>query len=78
MTNYHVTKRPAGWAYKKAGASKATGIAPTKKVAEEKAKQIVKNQGGGEVVLHNKKNIIIDKDTVAPAKDPLPPKDKKH
>lgn len=77
MPNYHVTKRPEGWAGKKEGASKATFIAPTKAEAEAKAKEIVKNQGGGEVRLHSAKdNKIMDSDSVRPAKDPNPPKDK--
>ncbi len=74
MANYHVTKRPSGWAYKKAGAEKATGIVKTQKIAEKAAKQIVKKQGGGEVIIHGEKGKIVNKDTVNPAKDPFPPK----
>jgi hypothetical protein len=76
-TNYHVTKRNGGWQYKKAGAKKATGIVDTQKEAEKLAKKIVKNQGGGEVRIHGRDGKIRDTDTVAPANDPNPPKDKK-
>lgn len=76
--NYHVTKRPTGWAYKKEGADKATGVVKTQKLAEKLAKVLVENQGGGEVVIHGLDGKIRDKDTVKPAVDPFPPRDKKH
>jgi len=75
MPNYHVIKRPEGWAGKKEGASKATFIVPTQKEAEKLSKQIVHNQGGGEVRIHSEKGPIRDSDTVKPAVDPNPPKD---
>jgi len=78
-TNYHVMKHPnGGWQGKKEGGKKATFIADTKVEAEKKAKTIVNNQGGGEVKLHGKTGKILDSDTVKPAKDPNPPKDKVH
>lgn len=77
-TNYHVMKHPnGGWQGKKEGSQKATFITPTKAEAEKKAKEIVGNQGGGEVKLHGVKGNIIDSDTVKPGNDPNPPKDKK-
>ncbi len=78
-TNYHVMKHPeGGWQGKKEGSQKATFKTETKKQAELKAKAIVSNQGGGEVKLHGVKGNILDSDTVKPAKDPNPPKDKVH
>jgi sarcosine oxidase gamma subunit len=66
-TNYHVTKRgPGQWAYKKEGSTKATGIAPTQAKAEKLAKEIVKNQGGGDVRIHGLDGKIRDSDTVRP------------
>ena len=78
-TNYHVTKNKSKglWQYKKEGADRVTGFADTQKEAEKLAKVIVSNQGGGEVKIHSPKGPIIDSDTVKPAIDPCPPKDKK-
>ena len=80
MSNYHVTKdKDSGeWKAKKAGADRAAGTYSTQKEAEKAAKQFSHNSGGGEVRIHGLDGKIRDSDTVAPAKDPNPPKDKKH
>ena len=36
------------------------------------------NQGGGEVRIHRPTGPIRDSDTVKPARDPNPPRDKRH
>jgi len=81
MPNFHVTN-PKGsdfWRVKKEGAEKASAIADTQKEAEQIAKKMAANQGGGEVKIHKPDGgPIRDTDTVAPANDPNPPKDKKH
>lgn len=48
------------------------------KSAERRAKDIVRNLGGGEVTFRDDRGRIVDSDTVAPARDPNPPKDTKH
>jgi hypothetical protein len=69
-------KHPGGgWEGKKEGSQRASVVRETKYEAEKAMKEILKNQGGGELRIHNLKNVIIDSDTVAPAKDPNPPKD---
>lgn len=79
MPNYHVSKHPkGGWKFQKEGASKASGIANTQKEAEKRAKQIASNSGGGEVKIHGLDGKIRDSDTVKPAIDPNPPKDRVH
>jgi hypothetical protein len=35
-------------------------------------------KGGGEVAIHRPDGTIRDKGTVKPAKDPFPPRDKRH
>jgi hypothetical protein len=42
------------------------------------AKDIVRNLGGGEVTFRDDRGRIVDSDTVAPGRDPNPPKDTKH
>jgi len=79
MSNYHVTPdREKGWAIKKEGASKTSGFSSTQEGAEKTAKQFTSESGGGEVVIHGRDGKIIDKDTVRPAHDPFPPRDRKH
>ena len=79
MANRHVVKnRGGGWDVKKPGASRASAHAPTQAAAERRAKQIVKNEGGGEVRIHRPNGEIRDSDTVAPGNDPFPPRDRKH
>ena len=43
-----------------------------------RVKEIVQNLGGGEVVIHDRQGLIRDNDTLRPAKDPFPPRDKLH
>lgn len=74
----HVVKHPDGWAVKKPNADRASDVKPTQREAEARAKEIVRNLGGGEVRTHDERGRIRDSDTVKPAKDPFPPRDKKH
>jgi Uncharacterized protein conserved in bacteria (DUF2188) len=46
--------------------------------AEKAAKRDLAGKGGGEVAIHRPDGSIRDKDTVKPAKDPFPPRDKRH
>jgi hypothetical protein len=43
----------------------------------DRAREIVGNSGGGEVVIHRPDGRIRDSDTVFPGNDPNPPKDQK-
>ena len=74
----YVINHPAGWAVKKTGASRASSVHSTQKEAERRAKEIVNNQGGGEVRIQNRHGRWRDSDTVSPGNDPCPPKDRKH
>ena len=75
----HVVKSPkGGWDVKGGGAKRASAHEKSQADAEKTAKKIVGNAGGGEVVIHRPDGRIRDKDTVAPGRDPHPPKDKKH
>ena len=79
MSNYHVTKNEQGdWSAKKAGAERAAGTYRTQAEAEKAAKAFSSNSGGGEVRIHGRDGKIRDSDTVPPANDPNPPKNKKH
>lgn len=79
MANYNVVKNPTGgWDAKRDGALRSSSHSGTQKEAEADAKQFSANSGGGEVRIHGMDGKIRDSDTVPPANDPNPPKDKKH
>lgn len=74
----HVTPNPdGGWDVVKPGASRASSHHDTQAQASDRAREIVGNSGGGEVVIHGRNNQIRDSDTVAPGNDPNPPRDRK-
>lgn len=73
-----VVKRGDKWAVVGPGAKRASALTDTQREGEKRAKEIVKNRGGGEVRIQNREGRFRDSDTVAPGHDPNPPKDKKH
>lgn len=74
----HVTRRPDGdWQVVKPGAERASAVTGTQAAAEARAREILGNSGGGEVVIHRPDGRIRDSDTVAPGNDPFPPRDAK-
>lgn len=77
-SNRHVVPdADGGWSIKKPGAFRSSGHETTQAAAIKRAKEIVRNQGGGEVRIHGRDGKIRDSDTVAPGKDPFPPRDTK-
>ena len=78
-SNRHVVPAPGGgWNVKAPGAQRASAHTRTQAEAERRAKEIVANLGGGEVVIHRPDGRIRDSDTVPPGNDPYPPKDTRH
>lgn len=67
-----------GWDVTKPGATQPVSHHQTQANAEKAAKRDLARDGGGEVAIHRPDGTIRDKDTVAPANDPNPPKDTKH
>lgn len=80
MANYHVSKdKDSGlWRVTKEGADRVSDLKRTQGTAEKLAKQLAANSGGGEVRIHDLRGKIRDSDTVPPANDPNPPKDRRH
>ena len=75
----HVVPDPAGgWNVKAPNSQRTSAHASTQAEAERRAKEIVGNLGGGEVVIHRPDGTIRDSDTVSPGNDPHPPKDTRH
>lgn len=70
-----VSQRENGtWSNQKDGGQRATSLHKTQKQASDAARQNLQNQGGGELKIKNENGKIRQKDTIAPAKDPFPPK----
>jgi hypothetical protein len=67
--------RGGGWEVKKPGSDRASVVAPTQKAAVDRAREILKNTGGGELTVKGRDGLFRDSDTVAPGNDPSPPKD---
>ncbi len=72
-----VVNHPEGWAVKKPGAERASGVFGTQAEAQDRAREIVSNLGGGEVVTQGRNGQFRDSDTVPPGNDPCPPRDTK-
>ncbi|GAA0950578.1 hypothetical protein GCM10009554_50700 [Kribbella koreensis] len=73
----HVVRDGDKWKVVAPGADRASATASTQGEAINRAREIVRNTGGGEVVIHRPDGTIRDSDTIAPGNDPNPPKDKK-
>lgn len=70
-----VSQRKDGkWANKRNDASKASSIHDTQREAQKAARNMLRNQGGGELITKGRDGKIRSKDTVEPGNDPYPPK----
>lgn len=75
--NYWVSPSEDDWKAKREGASRAAGVFDTQKEAEDYARSILQNNGGGELITQNRQGQIRSKDTIN-SYDPNPPRDKEH
>lgn len=66
------------WANKRNDSERASTLHDTQKEAAKIAKEMLQNQGGGELTIKGVDGKIRSKDTVSPGNDPCPPKDKEH
>jgi hypothetical protein len=66
------------WQVKAPNAQRASGTFGTQGAAEQAAKSIVRNLGGGEVRIQGRNGQWRDSDTVGGGNDPNPPRDTKH
>ncbi len=73
----HVTPHEDGWQVVAPGSERASAVTGTQAEAIDRARHIVGNLGGGEVVIHGRDGRIRDSDTVAPGNDPNPPRDRR-
>ena len=66
------------WVNKRNDSDRASSLHTTQKDAENTAKEMLKNQGGGELTTQGTNGRFRSKDTIHPGNDPNPPKDKEH
>jgi len=71
-------KEDGTWANKRNDAGKASSLHQTQREAAQAAKEMLGNQGGGELIIKGLDGKIRSKDTIPPGKDPFPPKDREH
>jgi hypothetical protein len=64
-----VRSREGGWEVRRDGATRASARTSTQQEALEKARDIVRRSGGGEIVVHSQDGSIRDRDTVTPPRD---------
>lgn len=74
-----VSRRTDGtWQNKRQDADKASSLHRTQAEAEQAAREMLINQGGGELTTMGRDGKIRSKDTIVPGNDPNPPKDLEH
>lgn len=66
------------WANERNDADKASSLHKTQGDAERAAKDMLKNQGGGELVVKGLDGKIRSKDTIPPGNDPRSIRDREH
>lgn len=74
-----ISRLPDGrWANKRNDAKRASGVHSTQRDAERQARAMLRRQGGGELTTKGRDGRIRSKDTIAPGRDPNPPRDREH
>lgn len=66
------------WRQKDNDASRAGSTHRTQAQAEAEARRLLKQEGGGELTTKGEDGKIRSKDTIAPGRDPHPPRDREH
>lgn len=67
-----------GWVNKRLGSERAGSVHNTQHAAEDAARRMLRDSGGGELITKGEDGRIRSKDTIPPAQDPNPPKDREH
>lgn len=69
----HVVPRDDGWAVVRPGSDRAGALTDTQQQAIDRGREILGNDGGGELVIHRPDGTVRDSDTVFPGNDLFPP-----
>lgn len=74
-----ISRRPDGsWENKRNDANRASSVHTTQADAIAAGKEMLGNQGGGELSVKGRDGRIRSKDTIPPGNDPFPPRDIEH
>ena len=73
-----VFQRGDMWVNKRNDADRVSSVHETQREAAKAAKDMLHNQGGGELTIKGTDGKIRSKDTIAPGNDPFPPRDREH
>ena len=73
-----VFRRGNEWLNKRNDADRASSVHTTQREAEAAAKDMLRNQGGGELTIRGRDGLFRSKDSICPGNDPFPPKDHEH
>jgi uncharacterized protein YdaU (DUF1376 family) len=65
------------WVNKRNDADRASSVHDTQKAAEDAAREMLRNQGGGELTTQGRDGKFRSKDTIEPGNE-SPTKDKEH
>ena len=71
-------RKDGNWANKRNDSERASSLHPTQKAAEDAARDMLQNQGGGELTTKGRDGKIRSKDTISPGNDPCRPRDREH
>lgn len=66
------------WVNKRTDADKASSVHDTQAEANQAAREMLRNQGGGELTTQGIHGKIVSKDTIAPGNDPRSVRDTEH
>ncbi len=70
-----VLPNPAGgWRVRKPGAQRSSSLHDTQEDAIDAGRRILRNAGGGELLVHGRDGKVQRKDTVGPGNDTYPPR----
>lgn len=74
-----ISRRPDGsWENKRNDANRASSVHTTQADAIAAGREMLGNQGGGELSVKGRDGRIRSKDTISPGNDPFPPRDTEH
>lgn len=65
------------WVNKRNDAERAASLHGTQSSAWDAARQMLRDDGGGELTVMGRRGLIVSKDTIG-KRDPNPPRDKEH
>lgn len=73
-----VYRRGEEWINKRNDSDRASSVHETQGEAERAARDMLRNQGGGELTIKGLDGLFRSKDTIHPGNDPNPPKDRER